>query len=60
MTHPVMECTVVTRFGALRIRREGSQVPYPRLVLDGTEDPIDGDLERSEVGIHPVDFNGVS
>jgi len=59
MAHPVMESTIVIGSGALRVRRKWSRTPQPGLVLDGAEDPIDGDLERSEVSVNLVDLNGV-
>ena len=60
MIHPIMKCTVITRFETLRVRREWFWVPHPRLVMDSVEDAADGDLEWSEVGITSVDFKGVS
>jgi len=50
MTHPIIECTIVACSGALRVMREWFRVPHLRLVLDSTEDAVDGDLEQSEVG----------
>ena len=59
-THFVMDCTVDTQSGALQIWWERSWVPHPRLVLDGAEDVINGDVKRSEVGINSVDFRRIS
>ena len=59
MTYPVMERTIVVCPGSLRIGREESRAPHPRLVLDGAQDPISGNPEWNEVGIHSVDFNSV-
>ena len=33
---------------------------HPRIVLDGAEDAVDEDLKWSEVGIIPVDLQGVA
>jgi len=54
-----MESTIFTHSGPFRIRREGSWVPHPELVLDDAEDPANGDPELSYVGMNFVDLQGV-
>ena len=56
IAHSVLKCTVVARFEALQIRQEWSRAAHPKLVLDGAEDAVDGDLERSEVSINSEDL----
>ena len=41
MTHPIMECLVVTRSGA---HREWFRVPHPKLVLNSAKDGVVGIL----------------
>ena len=59
VAHLVIKDAVVFGFGTLWVRQKWSQTFQLGLVLDCTEDPIDGSLEWSEAGVNSVDLNSV-
>ena len=59
MTHLVEEGIILFCSGPLWVSEKWLWVPHPGLILDGAEDMVGKDLERSETNLHFVGLRRV-
>ena len=59
VAHPVIKTTVVSCFGTPFGLGESCSISQPGLILDRTEDLVDGSLEWIEADFNFVNLNGV-